>query len=200
MASTTIDTTTRIIALADAAYQAFCNGVSTMLGVAMQCNREQAGVDAVAALERRFPKLAVVHVVAADGILKGTFHLLFDQAGLFILPGTVIMLPKGRILEQVELGSLDHTESQQDAAKEIGGLLVGSWDRVFRDECPGHKHFIKKASLIGKLSEKFGQMGLSVGDQALLVFYKMTIEAYPSFTCAAVLPASLLAGIDRAGG
>ena len=199
MADTTIDATARIIELSDAAYRGFCRGISGMFGVDMGCRRKQAGVEAARGLRGRFPELTVVHVVAADGVLKGTFYFVFDQTGLFVLPGMVLMLPKGRILEQVKRGSMETTASQEDAAREIGNLLVGSWDKAFRDECQGHKHFIKKASLIGKLWEKPGQMELSAEDQVLLVLYQMTLEPYPDFTCAAALPMSMLAGIDSKG-
>ena len=196
MAGTTIDTTGRIIELSDVAFQAFCEGISGMFGADVRCDRQQAGVEAAGGLLGRFKKLTVVHPVVADGILNGTFHLVFDQAGLFVLSGVVIMLPEGRILEQVKRGSMDNTESLQDAAKEVGNLLVGSWDAVFREQCPGHKHFVKKASVIGKLWEKPGQMELSADDQALIVLYEMTVEPYPRFACAAVFPKSVLANVD----
>ncbi len=199
MADTMIDSTARMIDLSDAAYQAFCEGISGMFGVEMQCDRQQAGVGAAGQLQSHFKKLTAVHVVAADGAVHGTLHLLFDQAGLFILSGVVVMLPESRILEQVKRGSMENNESLQDAAKEVGNLLVGSWDTVFRDACKGHKHFVKKASVIGKLWEKDGQMELSPEDQVLLVLYKMTVEPYPSFTCAAVFPKSVLAGTDNPG-
>jgi hypothetical protein len=199
MVDTTSDATARIIELSDVAYRGFCRGISSMFDVAMRCRRQQAGIEAARGLRGRFPELTSVHVLAADGVLKGTLYLLFDQTGLFVLPGTVIMLPKGRILEQVKRGSLETTASQEDAAREIGNLLVGSWDRTFRDECQGHKHFLKKASLIGRLWEKPDQMELSVEDQVLLILYQMTLEPYPDFTGAAVLPVSMLAGIDGAG-
>ncbi len=198
MIDTMIDSTARMTDLADAAYQSFCEGISGMFGVEMRCERQQAGVVAAGQLQSHFKKLTAVHSVAADGAVHGTLHLVFDQAGLFILSGMVVMLPESRILEQVKRGSMENNESLQDAAKEVGNLLVGSWDTVFRDECRGHKHFVKKASLIGKLWEKDGQMELSPEDQVLLVLYKMTVEPYPSFTCAAVLPKSVLAGADNA--
>jgi CBS domain-containing protein len=197
--ATTIDNTTWIADLSDAAYQSFCEGLSNMFGAEIRCDRRQATMAAAGQLQSHFKKLTAVHLVAADGVLHGTFHLLFDQAGLFILSGMVVMLPESRILEQVKRGSMDNTDSLQDAAKEVGNLLVGSWDTVFREQCRGHKHFVKKASFIGKLGAKDAQMELPANDQVVLVLYEMTVEPYPSFTCAAVFPNSVLAGIDGAG-
>ena len=36
-----------------------------------------------------------------------------------------------------------------DAVGEIGNLMVGSWDRVFRKELPGHGHFVLNKNFIG---------------------------------------------------
>ena len=201
MAATTIDSTStgRMTELSDAAYQSFCEGISGMFGVEMRCERRQAEAGAAGQLQGHFKKLTAVHPVTADGALRGTFHLLFDQAGLFILSGVVVMLPEGRILEQVKRGSMENTDSLQDAAREVGNLLVGAWDTVFRGQCGGHGHFVKKDTVIGKLWDKPDRMPLSPDDPVLLALYEMTVEPYPSFTCAAVVPQAMLAGLDGVG-
>ncbi|MBN1508082.1 MAG: CBS domain-containing protein [Sedimentisphaerales bacterium] len=198
-ATMAIDTTARIIELSDAAYQSFCEGITSMFEADVRCDRRQAGMEAAGSLRDHFKKLTAIHVVSADGALTGTFHLLFDQAGLFILSGVVIMLPEKRILEQVKRGSMENTESLQDAAREVGNLLVGSWDTVFREQCKGHRHFLKKDTFIGKLWDKPGQMPLSPEDQVLAALYDMTVEPYPSFTCAVVFPKSILGSVDNTG-
>jgi CBS domain-containing protein len=199
MAGTTTDITITIAALSDAGFQAFCDGVAAMFDVDARCERRQAGVETAAVLQSRFKKLAAIHVVTAEGALNGTFHLLFDQGGLFILSGVVVMLPESRILEQVRRGSIQDAQNLQDAAGEVGNLLVGSWDTLFREQCAGHRHFVKKTSIIGKLSEKAGEMGLSANGQVLCIPYEMTVGPHPSFVCAAVFPVAILASFSGAG-
>lgn len=178
--------------LSDGAFEAFCEELSSAFGADIQCRREYAGMEPVASLRKRFKKLAAVHVVQATGALNGTFQLLFDQGGLFVLSGVVVMLPEEEILQQVKSGHMDDAENLIDAAREIGNLLVEAWDRVFREECDGHKRFVKRSTHIGKLGENLEQVALSADEEVLLVAYEMTVDSYPTFHCAAVLPKALL--------
>lgn len=193
MAGTTTDITSILADLSDAGFQAFCDGITAMFDVDMRCERRQAGMETAGALPSRFKKLTAIHLVAADGVLNGTIPLLFDQGGLFVLSGVIVMLPESRIIEQVRRGSIQDAQNLQDATGEVGNLLVGSWDTLFREQCLGHKHFVKKASIIGKPSEKLGEMGVSANSQVLSVVYEMTVGPYPSFLCAAVFPTAVLA-------
>jgi CBS domain-containing protein len=192
MATATTELTSHLPDLSDGALGAFCEDISGMFGVEVTCERRHVGTETVADLRRRFKKLSVVHVVQAEGILDGTLHLFFDQGGLFTLSGVIVMLPERRILEEIKRGSIADAENLQDAAREVGNLLVGSWDRVFREDCRGHKHFVKKSTVIGKPNEAAAEVELSEDEQVLLVVYEMTVDPYPSFTCAAVFPQRLL--------
>ncbi|MBM4024751.1 MAG: CBS domain-containing protein [Planctomycetes bacterium] len=194
MATVATDITTCVAGWSDGGFEAFCDDIAGMFGVDMQCERRQAAVAPIRSLRERFKKLTAVHVVRAEGTLEGTFHLLLDQAGLFILGGVIVMLPEPRILEGIKQGSLRDAESLQDAAREAGNLLVGSWDRVFRQDCQGHKHFLKTDTFIGKPWDNSGLADLQTDEEALIVTYEMTIEPYPSFTCAAVFPKAVFAG------
>jgi CBS domain-containing protein len=195
MPTMTADMTSRVAELAGGAFKSFCDEIAGMFGLDMRCERQQVGVEKAEALRAHFRKLAAVHVVQGQGALEGTFHLLLDHAGLFILSGVVVMLPEGRIIEEIKRNSMENTEHLQDPAREVGNLLVGSWDRVFRAECKGHKHFVKAATFIGKAWESPSETGLSTDAEALFVLYEMTVEPYPSFKCAAVFPKAVLAGI-----
>ena len=196
MAGTTTDITAILADVSDAGFQSFCDGITAMFDADISCERRQAGMESTGALQGRFKKLAAIHLVAADGALTGTIPLLFDQGGLFVLSGVIVMLPESRILDQVRRGSIEDAKNLQDAAGEVGNLLVGAWDTLFREQLPGHKHFVKKATLIGKPSEKLGEMGLALNSQMLSVVYEMKVGPYPSFLCAAVFPPQVLASFS----
>lgn len=196
MATAVTDIVTRIAELSDSAFQAFCDDIAGMFGVDMQCQRRQTQTMPVRSLRDHFKKLTAVHLSKADGALNGTFHLVFDQGGLFVLSGVIVMLPESRILDEAKRGSMEDATNLQDAAREVGNLLVGSWDRVFREDCPGHQHFVKTGTFIGKPWDKPEQVELQANTEVVVVLYEMSIDPYPGFTCAAVFPSALL---DRFG-
>jgi CBS domain-containing protein len=178
--------------LADEAFESFCEDIASMFGVDMRCERQQAGVEKLKALHGHFKKVAADHLVHGQGAIDGTFHLLFDQGGVFILSGVVVMLPEKRILEEAKRGSIEDAANLQDAACEVGNLLVGTWDRIFRTKCRGHDHFCKAGSFIGKPWEHLGEIEWSAEAEVGFMLYEMTIEPYPSFKCAAVFPTAML--------
>lgn len=196
MATAVTDIVTHIAELSDSAFQAFCDDIAGMFGVDMQCQRRQTQTMPVRNLRDHFKKLTAVHLSKADGALNGTFHLVFDQGGLFILSGVIVMLPESRILDEAKRGSMEDATNLQDAAREVGNLLVGSWDRVFREDCPGHEHFVKTGTFIGKPWDKPEQIELQANTDVVTVLYEMSVAPYPGFTCAAVFPRALL---DRFG-
>jgi CBS domain-containing protein len=195
MATIAPDIIARTTELTDTAFDSFCEDIAGMFGIEMKCERRQASLETVQSLNTHFKKLAAVHVVQGRGALDGQFQLMFDQGGLFILSGVVVMLPQARILEEVKRGSIESVEHLKDSAQEVGNLLVGSWDRVFRAGCKGHQHFLKAATSIGKPLDNPAVTGLTAGLEILLVVYEMTVESYPSFKCAAIFPKSALAGM-----
>jgi CBS domain-containing protein len=192
MATAVTDIATRVAELSDSAFLAFCDDIAGMFGVDMQCQRRQTQTMPVRSLRDHFKKLTAVHLSKADGALNGTFHLVFDQGGLFILSGVIVMLPESRILDEAKRGSMEDATNLQDAAREVGNLLVGSWDRVFREDCPGHQHFVKTGTFIGKPWDKPEQIELQANTEVVVVLYEMSIDPYPGFTCAAVFPSELL--------
>lgn len=200
MTAVLTDVISNVTGLSDSAFGAFCEDIADMFDVDMRCERRQAVVRPVVSLREQFKKLTAVHFIQAEGTVQGPLYLVFDQGGLFILGGVIVMLPEPRILEGVKKGSLRDAESLQDASREAGNLLVGSWDRVFRRDCEGHKHFLKTSTFIGKPWDAPGQPELQVTSEALIVQYEITIEPYPSFTCVAVLPTTALEGRQNAAG
>ena len=194
MAVLTADLESRTAELSDSSFEAFCDDIAAMFDADVTCARQDTGTGTVKDVQKHFKKLAAVHHVEATGALNGTFHLFFDQGGLFTLSGVIVMLPERRIREEIKRGSIDEAENLTDAAREVGNLLVGSWDRIFREESEGHDHFLKTGTFIGKPWENLEELGLSADEELLFVRYEMTVEPYPSFCCAAIFPKSALIG------
>ncbi len=192
MAATATDIESRLAGLSDASFEAFCEDLGAMFDADVQCTRQQAGAGTVEEVRKHFKKLAAVHLVQATGALDGTFQLFFDQGGLFILSGFVVMLPEKKILDDVKRGSIDDADNLTDAAREVGNLLVGSWDRVFREECKGHEHFLKTNTFIGKPWEDSSKIELAADEAVHFAIYEMKVASYPSFCCAAVFPKKVL--------
>ena len=192
MAVLAADIESRTVELSDGSFEAFCDDIAGMFDADVTCTRQDVGTGTVKDVQKHFKKLTAVHHVKATGALDGTFHLFFDQGGLFILSGVIVMLPPQRILEEIKRGSIDEAESLADAAREVGNVLVGSWDRLFRGECQGHDHFLKMGTFIGKPWENLDEMGLGAEEELVFALYEMTVDSYPSFRCAAVFPKTVL--------
>jgi len=192
MAVLTADIESQTAELSDGSFEAFCDDLGAMFDADLTCTRQNVGTGTVKDVQKHFKKLAAVHHVEATGALTGTFHLFFDQGGLFTLSGVIVMLPERRIREEIKRGSIDDAENLTDAAREVGNLLIGSWDRVFREECAGHDHFLKTGTFIGKPWDHLDEVGLAADEELVFVLYEMAVEPYPGFKCAAVFPKGVL--------
>lgn len=193
-------TESRIIELATESFNAFCNDIAGMFGVGMQCEQQEVRAETVAGLKKCFKKLVAVNVVDSTGALEGTFQLIFDQEGLFTLGGVIVMLPEQRILANRKDPSLQLAASMVDAVGEAGNLLVGSWDRIFREGIRRHGHFLQRLpAFIGKpWDEPQDKIGLPADAEIIYIPYEMTIGSYPSFNCGVIFPKSLFAGHSEA--
>ena len=189
MATSQTEVKSQAIELSTEAFETFCDDISGMFGVDMECSRQKVCAETVEGLKKRFRKLVAVNSVKAEGALGGTFQLVFDQEGLFTLAGIIVMLPEKRILENRKRGSAKEAEDMSDALAEAGNMLVGSWDKVFRERLDGHGHFVQTSTFIGipwdKPEEKIGLAG---DEEFVFVPYEMTIASYPAFNCGAIFP------------
>ena len=120
-----------VLELAKEALDGFCDDLSTMFEVDINCTLKEDGKANPKTLKKHFKKVGAVHMVKAEGDLTGEFPLIFDQGGLFILAGVIVMLPEARIKEEAKRGSEEDAQAMSDAVGEVGNLLVGTWDRVF---------------------------------------------------------------------
>ena len=176
-----------IVEASTSGFEAFCEDISGMFDIEMQCVQQEVSTETVKSLKKRFKKLVAVNIVKAEGALNGSFQLIFDRSGLFTLSGVIVMLPEQRIIENCKRGSEDAAAEQSDAINEAGNMLVGSWDRVFRDELEGHGHLKQTGTFIGlPWNESSETIGLSSDEEVLFIPYEMTIEPYPAFSCGVI--------------
>jgi len=188
----------QVIELSSEAFEAFCEDISGMFGVDMECTQQEVTSETIKGLKKRFKKLTALNAVKAEGALDGTFRLVFDQGGVFTLSGVVIMLPENRIREEIKGGSDKDAERMSDAIGEVGNLLIGSWDRVFREELEGHGHFVQTNTFIGKPWDKPEEtIGLSGNEECVFVSYEMTVAPYPPFSCGVIFPKAIFDGTSE---
>ncbi len=196
MATPQTEIESKALELATEALEAFCEDMSGMFGVEMQCEQREIAAQTVAGLRKRFKKLVAVNIVDSEGVLDGTFQLIFDQEGLFTVGGVMVMLPEKRILANRKAASADLAESMVDAVGEAGNLLVGAWERIFREELEGHGHFLQRLpAFVGKPWDKPQEtIGLAGDEELVFIPYEMTIAPYPAFKCGVIFPKTIFEG------
>lgn len=194
MGTSQTDIEAQVIELATDSFNTFCEDIAGMFGVNMQCEQKEVVTENVSGLKKRFSKLVAVNVVDSKGAMEGTFHVLFDQEGLFTIGGVIVMLPEKRIMENRESATGELAASMVDAVGEAGNLLIGSWDRVFRDGLKKHGHFLQRLpAFIGKpWNNSEEKIGLSSEEDFTVVLYEMTIASYPPFMCGVIFPKEML--------
>lgn len=171
------------------AMQAFCQDMDGMLGIAMTCAPAGATVGTLEEIKSSFAKCAAVYSVQSRGALEGRFNLVLDKAGLFLLSGVVVMLPQDTIKQQCKQGTLETARKLMDTLKEIGNLLVGSWDRIFRDQLCGHEHLLQTDTQIADPWENPKEFfSLELNASCIGIVWEITVEGHPPFKCAAVFP------------
>ncbi|UCC98417.1 MAG: CBS domain-containing protein [Phycisphaerales bacterium] len=196
MAAPLTEVESQAIELAAEAFKTFCEDVGGMFDVAMDCEQKEVRAETIEGLKKKFKKLVAVNVVQSEGSLSGTFQLIFDQEGFFTLGGIIVMLPEKTILANRRDASLQLATSMVDAVGEAGNLLVGSWDRVFREGLKGHGHFLQKLpAFIGKPWDEPGEkIGLAGDVEFVYVPYEITIGSYPAFNCGVIFPKTVFSG------
>jgi len=195
------DIQSRVIELATEAIEAFCEDIAGMFGVEIAAVVQPACSETVVGLQKRFKKLTAVNSVDAEGVLNGTFYVVYDQGGLFTLAGVVVMLPENRIKEVIRQGSKEEAQRMSDAIAELGNMMVGTWDRVFRETLrKRHRHFKQVSTFIGKpWDNPEDVLGVDADEEFLFIPTTMTVEGYPEFTCGVIFPSRVLAGPAQAG-
>lgn len=189
MATSQTDIKAQTIDLSAEAFDTFCQDISGMFGVEMSCSQCEPCTETVKGLNKRFKRLAAVNSIKSEGVLDGNFRIVFDKEGLFTLAGVIVMLPEQRILANAKNGITKNAQDMGDAVGEAGNLLIGSWDRIFREGLETHGHFMQTGTFVGNPWDNPEEtVGMTENDEFLFVPYKMTIDPYPTFNCGVIFP------------
>ena len=194
MATSQADVKSNVIELSTESFEKFCDDISGMFGIEMECEQKEPCNETVKELGKRFKKISAVNHIESEGILDGKFKMVFDKEGLFTLAGVIVMLPEKRILENIKRGTSQDAEDMSDAIGEAGNLLVGSWDRIFREEMEGHKHFVQTGTFVGNpWGSSQEKIGIAGDEELLFIPYEITIDKFPVFNCGVIFPESIFA-------
>jgi hypothetical protein len=198
------------IELSKAAIEAFCDDISGMFSQKMQHIPEDVCYENIDALKKRFSNIVALFTVKAEGVLDGTLHLIFDRGGLFTLAGLTAMpqqmtslleriVGPQKILNNIQSGTLKDAEEVSDTLSEMGNLMVGSWDRIFRERLEGHKHFLQTDVFIGNLwDDTEEKMDLAGDVKIAFTPFKIKVGNYPPFYCGAILPQKIFGDFSEA--
>lgn len=210
MAISQIELKDQTVELSRESFGTFCKDVSGMFGTKMQYIPRNVCYESIDDLKKRFSEVVAVSSVKAEGTLGGTFQIIFDRRGLFVLGGLITMPesmtslyekcvgPK-KILENIKHGSLKEAEGMSDVLAEAGNLLIGSYDKVFREGLDGHGHFTQANTFIGNLWDKpVEKIGLGGEEKIAFVPFKVKVGPYPPFYCGVIFPRTIFGELSEA--
>lgn len=193
MTTTQTQLETKLAELTQEAFSAFCNDISCMFDCSMETVDQKILRGPLNQLQKEFKRVVSINTIDATGILDGKFAIWFDQAAIFILSGIVVMLPEKRVRENAKMGGIKEAQELTDAIKELGNLMVGSWDRIFRENLPEHKHLKQGRVFIGQAWQNPAEsIGLDMAAECLVVTTKIKVSDFDPVLCAVVYPAELL--------
>ena len=192
MATSQTDVESQTIKLSTEAFKIFCEDISGMFNVDMACKKKEETIETVKSLKKRFKKLTAVNSVKSEGALDGNFQVVFDKEGLFTLAGVIVMMPEQRILDNRKRGSAKEAKSMGETIGEAGNMLIGSWDKIFREGLEGHGHFVQTSTFVGNPWDNSEEkIGLANDEEFLFVPYEMTIGSYTAFDCGVIFPKTI---------
>lgn len=193
MTTTQAQLDTTLEELTQQAFSAFCEDIAGMFDCSMQTLEPKTLRGPLSQLQKDFKRVTSINTIEANGVLDGQFAIWFDQAAIFILAGVVVMLPEKRILENVKSGGMKEAQSLNDAIKELGNLMAGSWDRIFRGGLSDHKHLKQGSVFIGQPWKNSKEtLGMDLNTECLVITAKIKVSSFEPVLCAAVYPISLL--------
>lgn len=208
MSTTTTEIQSQVTELVKEAFEAFCSDIVAMFGLKVECKKREVSSMAVESLQKRFRTPASVSAVKSNGALQGTFGLVLGKEGLFTLAGAVTMpeqmtsllekcVGPQKVMDNIKKGTIKEAEQVRDAISEAGNLMVGSWDRVFRERVKGHGHFLQTETFIGEPWDNLKQATGSAEDKEFVcAIYEMKVGNYPAFDCAVVFPDAMLSNVN----
>jgi DNA repair exonuclease SbcCD ATPase subunit len=210
MATSPIELKDQTVELSRESFGTFCKDISGMFGAKMQHIPRNICYESVTDLKKRLGELVAVSSVKAEGTLNGTFQVVFGRRGLFIVGGMIAMPdsmtslyekcvgPK-KILENIKCGSLKEAEGMSDILAEACNLIVGSWDKVFREGLEGHGHFVQTTTFVGNpWDTPVEKIGLSGEEKIAFIPFKVKVGPYPPFSCGVIFPRTIFGELSDA--
>jgi CBS domain-containing protein len=196
--SQSIDIKAEFTELSETAMEAFCRDITGMFEVELVCRQQEICAETIGGLKKKFKNITAVISATAKGRLEGTFHLIFDQDGLFTLAGVIVMQPKQKIVENKRRGSLTEAENVRDALKEGGNLLVGAWNRVCLEKWGNKTHLLQTGTFIGNpWGNPSESINAAENEEYLYIPCEMVIGDYPAFKYGILFPKTITNSLVR---
>jgi CBS domain-containing protein len=174
------------------AMKAFAADIATMFDTEVESQQSDIETGTVANLKNRYKKLCAVVMVRSEGSMDGEYQVIFDKEGLFTLAGTFVMQPEQIINLNRKSGGEKEAGDIGDALGEVGNLLVGAFDRVFRETYPGHGHFVQSGTFVGNpWSSPESKIRMASAAELDINSFEMRVGSYGPFYVAVTYPASL---------
>jgi len=174
------------------AMKAFAGDISTMFDTEVESQQSDIETGTVANLKNRYKKLCAVVMVRSEGTMDGEYQVIFDKEGLFTLAGTFVMQPDQIINVNRKNGGEKEASDIGDALKEVGNLLVGAFDRVFRENYPGHGHHLQNGTFVGNpWSSPESKIRMAPDAELDINSFEMRVGSYGPFYAAVIYPTSL---------
>jgi len=198
----------QILDLSTESFKAFCSDMSAMFSIGMKCDKQEAATVTIEVLKERFKNLLAITSAKAEGALEGTFQIILSREGLFTLAGAIAMpAQKTSLLEKcvgpektmknIQSGSLKEAEEVSDTVAEACNLLIGSWDKIFREGLEGHKHLLQTNTFIGDpWDNPKEKIGMSSDEEYLFAPHKITISSFPAFDCGVIFSKTIFGKVN----
>jgi CBS domain-containing protein len=174
------------------AFAAFAEDISTMFDTPVVTQQSDIDAGTLPKIKDKYKKLCAVCIVRSEGVMNGEYHVVFDKEGLFTLAGTFVMQPESIIANNRKMGTEKEATEIGDALGEVGNLLVGAFDRVFREEYPGHGHFVQSGTFVGNpWANSESKIRLGADAELDIITFEMTVGSFPGFKASVVYPKSI---------
>jgi CBS domain-containing protein len=165
--------------LSNRSFDAFDEDIACMLGVEISGKEISARYCTAGELKKQFKKVFALGAVRSEGSINGDFYLIADQEAFFTLAGVLVVQPEKVIVQNRKHGSLDTAKEISDAVGEIGNLMVGSFDRIFREEGTSHGHFVFSNNTISNSwNQAIESVGLKDDSKILEVTHQAVIGTF----------------------
>lgn len=192
MENVQLDIESAIAELTVKAFNTFVEDITAMFDTTVTAKQADISTGTVKDLKDQYQQLSAVCSVAAEGPVNGKFYFVFDRNGIFTLPGTFTMQSEKVILENINKGDEAAASEVAETLGDIGNLMVGAWDKVFKEELEQHKHFIQTGTYIGDpWTDPEEKIHLDKEGELSINTFEIVVDPLPAFKCSVIYPKSI---------